>query len=427
MRHPKERSLWTNRLTRREFIRTSAGGALALSGAGAFLAACGHASNPNQPIGGGGSSGGGLPRARRDHPVTWPIYPDNMPIASNMSPETNATLKIFNWEEYIWKKVVNDFADEYNCKVSISTFSDVDEALAKIRTGQVDFDVYFPDPSLLGKLVVSKLLRPLNLDYIPNLANVWSNLQSPFYDVESRYTVPYTIYTTGIGWRNDHVTEDVASLPNPYDIFWNTKYRGKTHLLDDYREPICMALLRKGITDVNTDDSNALETAKTDLQQLVDQVGLKFDTNDYTDLPEGGAWLHQSWSGDLVSAQYYLARGVSIKDLSYWYPPNGGGVVGQDNIALLRSGKNPVLGHLFLNWMLDNKISYDNFVNFNGYQAPMNNVSPDRLISDEVIPENLVSTVVRPEDFDKGYTILELSPSADAAWHSAYQQIQAGV
>src|SRR5207247_519096 len=120
------------------------------------------------------------------------------------------------------------------------------------------------------------------------------------------------------GWRNDHVTEDEASLPNPYDIFWNTKYRGKTHLLDDYREPICMALLRKGITDVNTDDPNALEMAKTDLQQLVDLVGLKFDTNDYTDLPDGGAWLHQSWSGDLVSAQYHLARGTSTRGTRSW-------------------------------------------------------------------------------------------------------------
>jgi spermidine/putrescine transport system substrate-binding protein len=154
---------------------------------------------------------------------------------------------------------------------------------------------------------------------------------------------------------------------------------------------------------------------------------VKLDTNDYTDLPEGGSWIHQSWSGDLVSAQYYLPKGTSIKALSYWYPPNGGGVVGQDNIAILRTGKNPVLAHLFLNWMLDNKISYSNFVDFNGYQAPMNNVNPDQLVADEVVPRNLVSTVVRPSDFDSGYTILELNPSVDAAWHSAYQQLQAGV
>ena len=96
------------------------------------------------------------------------------------------------------------------------------EALAKLRTGQVDFDVYFPDPSLLGKLVVSKLVRPLNHDYIPNLKNVWSGFKSPYYDVGSRYGVPYTVYSTGIAYRTDRVKEDIPSLkPNPVDKFSN--------------------------------------------------------------------------------------------------------------------------------------------------------------------------------------------------------------
>jgi len=311
--------------------------------------------------------------------------------------------------------------------VEISTFADVDEALAKVRTGQVDFDVYFPDPSLLGKLVVSRLVRPINHSYIPNLSNVWSNLQSPFYDVGSRYTVPYTIYSTGIGWRNDHVSVDVAGMSNPYDIYWNAAYKGKTYLLDDYRETISMALLRHGITDINTADPAKINMAKDDLTQLISQVDVKLDTSDYTDLPEGKSWIHQSWSGSLISAQWYLPKGIPVTALSYWYPPAGGGVVGQDNIAILKSGKNPVLAHLFLNWMLDNKNAYSNFVDFNGYQPPMSDIDPDRLVSDQAVPANLVSSVVRPEDFDKGYTILELSPSADALWHSAYQQFTAGV
>jgi spermidine/putrescine transport system substrate-binding protein len=427
MRHPKERPPFRSRMSRREFLRASAGTAFALSGAGTLLAACGNASNPNQSLGGPSSSADALPLARRDHPVQWPIYPDNPPIASGLQPESNATLKIYNWADYIYKAVVNDFAKHYGCKVEISTFSGVDEALAKLRTGEVDFDVYFPDPSLLGKLVVGKIARPINHDYLPNLANVWPNLQNPFYDLGSRYTVPYTIYTTGIGWRNDHVSEDIPAMSNPYDIFWDAKYKGKVHLLDDYRETICMDLLRHAITDINTGDPNQITMAKDDLSQLIGLVNVKLDTSDYTDLPEGGAWVHQSWSGDIVSAQYYLPKGTPVTSLSYWYPPNGGGVVGQDNIALLRGGKNPVLGHLFLNWLLDNKNAYSNFVNFNGYQPPMNDINPDRLISDGAVPRNLVSTVVRPQDFDTGFTILELSPTVDAMWHSAYQQFTAGV
>jgi len=414
-------------MSRRQFIRRSAGAALVYPSAAAILAACGHASNPDISSGDPSpKASAGLPLARRDHPVTWPIYPDKKPIASGLQPETNATLKIFNWEDYIWKKLVKDFGKHYDCQVEISTFADVDEGLSNIRTGQVDLDIYFPGPWLLGKLVVSKLVRPLNLDYIPSLSNIWPSLQDPFYDRESRYTVPYTIYSTGIGWRNDHVSDDVASLSNAYDSFWQPKYKGKTFLLDDYRETISMALLRSGNTDINTSDSAAINKAKDDLIQLISEVQVKLDTSDYTDIPEGKSWIHQAWSGSLISAQYYLPKGTPVTAMSYWYPTNGG-VIGQDNIAILKQGKNPVLAHLFLNWMLDNKHAYDNFYNFNGYQPPMNDINPQSLVADGAVPKNLKTAVVRPEDFDTGYTILELSPAADAMWHSAYQEFTAGV
>jgi spermidine/putrescine transport system substrate-binding protein len=428
MAHPRERGSFNGPMSRRDFIRRSAGTAFALSGAGALLAACGHASNPNLPAPTSAGSGakGGLPLARQNHPVKWPIYPDNEPIASGLSPESNATLKIYNWDSYLYKKVVKDFCKEFNCDFELSTFGGVDEALAKMRTGQVDFDIYFPDPSLLGKLVVSKLIRPINLDYVPNLKNVWPRLQDPFYDVGSQYTVPYVIYTTGIAWRNDKVSDDIAAMSNPYEIYWNPKYKGKIHVFDDYRESIGMGLLKNGITDLNTEDQAKIQTSTNDLLKLKDLVNVKLDIQDWTDLPEGISWIHQSWSGDMVSAQYYMPKGVPVDVLSYWYPPQGGGAVGSDLIALPKNGKNPVLAHLFLNWMLDPEQAYSNFVNYVGYQPPQTNIDADRLVSDGAIPKNLASTVVREADLDNGYIYLELSPSGDALWHSAYQQFAAG-
>ena len=87
-------------------------------------------------------------------------------------------------------------------------------------------------PDHLDQVVSGHLIKPLNLDYIPNLKkNVWPELVSPFYDSESRYTVPYTTYATGIFWRNDHVTEDIAWMKQPWDIFWEAEaYKGKTAL-----------------------------------------------------------------------------------------------------------------------------------------------------------------------------------------------------
>ena len=44
--------------------------------------------------------------------------------------------------------------------------------------------------------------------------------------------MPYTLYATGIAWRTDHVTEDIPSMEQPWDIFWQAEaYKGKTALL----------------------------------------------------------------------------------------------------------------------------------------------------------------------------------------------------
>ena len=275
--------------------------------------------------------------------MTWDIYDDNQAIAAGLSPEKGATLQLFNWSDYIWKKTVNDFAAKYDCKVKITTFDNTNEFLTKMRTPGVSYDVCWPTPDQMGKLVTAKLIQPLNHGYLPNIQNVWSQLQDPFYDKGDRYTVPYTIYSTGIAYRTDQVQTSPFDMPNPYDIYWDTTYKGKTFVLDDYREAPAMVLLKNGITDINTSDPAHLNTAKEGLLSLLDAVNVKYDVNDYTEIPEGRAWVHQGWSGDMISAQYYLPKGTPLSTIGYWAPQDKGGPIGSDIMAIPTSATNPVL------------------------------------------------------------------------------------
>ncbi len=407
-------------ITRRAFLRGALGAAIAVPTAGALLEACATSSESAATV------RTSLPLARRNHPVRWPIYKDNPPIKSGLSPERNATLKIYNWADYIYKAVVNDFADHYNCKVEISTFNNTDEALSKLRSGELDFDVMFPTIDILGKMVVSQLVQPLNHSYIPNLTkHVWPAFQDPFYDRGWRYTVPYTIYTTGITWRTDFVPDDIPGMQNPYDIFWDTRYKGKIHLLDDYREAMAMVLLRNGITNVNTTSRRDLSLVSRQLQELARKVDPSLDVSDYTDVPEGKAWIHQAWSGDMVSSQYYMPKGQSPRVIRYWYPPDGRGVIGNDLITVLRSARNPVLAHAFLNYMLSPKAALKN-MSWNGYQPPQRSIDPNKLVAQGYIPPTLKSAVVRESDFARGFELLELDPKTDALWHDVWQRFKAG-
>ncbi len=157
---------------------------------------------------------GGIPLARRGHPVTLPIYSDNEPIDSGKDIE-KGPLQVFNWADYINPQVVKQFQKEFGVQVKITTFENEEEAIAKLTSGQGNFDVWFPTVDYISRAVAGKLIQPLNHSYVPNLKNVWPSLQSPFYDRHSRYTVPYTIYTTGIAWRTDKVKKGPTELREP--------------------------------------------------------------------------------------------------------------------------------------------------------------------------------------------------------------------
>ncbi len=67
-----------------------------------------------------------------------------------------------------------------------------------------------------GQAGGGKVVRPLNHTYIPNISQAWTRFLNPFYDQAWQYTVPYTIYTTGLAWRKDHVPEDPSTMANPW-------------------------------------------------------------------------------------------------------------------------------------------------------------------------------------------------------------------
>lgn len=364
-----------------------------------------------------------MPLARADNPVTRPLFDSNPAIPDGLSPEKNAVLRVYGWApSYVSPKLTKAFEDKFGCSVEFIKFKSMDQAVARLRTGTLRADVFFPTLKVLGSLVEARMLQPLNLSYIPSLNDhVWPSMVSPFYDVGPRYTVPYFVWTTGIAWRNDLVRTDIASMANPYDVFWDPTYRGHVHLLDSVQDVIGMALLRGGFTDVNTEDPAVIGRAKNDLLALVDAVAPVFDITDYKDLfVPGEAQVHQAWSGDLTYAKHFAPHPSDIRKLSYWWPEHG--LIGSDTMTVLAGAESPVLAHEFLNFLLDGKNALVNSI-YNGYQAPVMTVTPETLVALGAVPAHLRNIIVTPEDFLTGREELELSPAGDALWHAAYSEI----
>jgi spermidine/putrescine transport system substrate-binding protein len=429
--HPRERRARTSgSLSRREFLRNSAIAGAALSvGGSALLAACGSSGSTSGASGTSGGKVGGCGQppklSRQNDPATLPLCTDA--IKDGLSPESGATLKIFNYADYVGPDLVKAFEKQYHCKVSVTTFDSMDDAVSKIQANTAKFDVTNISPDRIGTLVATEDLQPINHSYIPNLQNVWSSLQSPFYDTGSRYSVPYTLYTTGIGYRTDKIdpADDPFKLKDGTDLLYNPKYKGRVSVLDDDREALSMALLRLGITDVNTEDPKKISAAGDELNKLIGLVNVKVDIQDYTMLPEGSSWVHQAWGGDMINAVYNLPKGTPASVLGYWFQPDGKGLIQNDMMAIPKNAKNPVLAHLFLNFLLDPDNALLNF-NGIGYQQPLNQLTPSSFISKDLVPKNLETALVKPGDFDTAFEELQLSPAGDRLWQAQWRKFTSG-
>lgn len=436
--HPREggRERLSAPLDRRTFLQRSAFAAASFPLASALLAACGA---------GGDNPGGVSPAslARSDSPVTLPMN-EELTLKDGLRPEAGP-LEVYNWDQYFNPKVVRMFEDKYGVKVNVNTFSNMNEAVATVSSNSsAKYDVWVADIDVVGQFATMGLLRPLNHSYLPNMANLWDRFKGtepnqPYYDLGARYTVPYTTYTSGIGWRIDQPEGSTVAGPaedevSSWDTLWDPRWKGRIHVLDDFRETIAMSLLKNGITDVNTDDPSKraanLKAAQDSLVELIDLVDVKADINDYTDLPEGLSLIHHGWSGDFIAARWNFPSSTADRDVIRYWSPESGGTAGNDVFTVTASGANPVLAHLFINFLLDFDVSMVNF-QYIGYIPPMTDMDPDKMVagggeSYSVILPGLRSTIATEADISRQLDLAPLSPEVTRQWQDVWEAFQSG-
>ena len=290
-------------LSRRQFLTRAGGAAIAMPSLAAILAAC------SKPGTASVSGAGEIPIATLENPVTLPLSQD--PIAAD-TPIESGPLILYNWADYIWKPVVHQFEDEFGVSVDITTFNNLEEGIQKVVNGQVSPDVFVPTPGYLRRLVQKDLLQPLQHELIPNMeANVWPIYSNPgpYYDLGWNYTVPYTIYTWGVGYRRDRISDDEAAAQG-WNALWNHDYNGEISLYDSYGDTIAITILRNGSLEVNTGDPALIEAAKEAILQTINDNSARLTINGvYAKIPAGDITVAESWSGDIVGAQSYLPSG----------------------------------------------------------------------------------------------------------------------
>jgi len=387
-------------VSRRTLLRGAAG-LSAAAGLGAIAAACGASSSPAP------SAAPSATPAPTAGGSTAPSPADTPTPPPTPAPSPEGELFIYNWADYIGDKTIADFESKYGIKVTYDFFDTTDTQNAKISTGNSGYDITFPTGTYVKGFVERKLIQPLDLSLIPNIANLAPEWQNPSYDPGNAHSVPYFWWTTGVAYDTDKVKATLDS----WDVLWDPQWKNHLAMLDDYREGFAAALIKLGF-DVNTTDEGELDQALALLQQQKPLLRT-YTTDDIGVLSTGDVWVMQAWGADVHQV-------TPDRPSVTYYIPKEGAVRGSDTMVLLAGAKHPIAAHLFMNYMLDPQVAADN-TNFTGYMGP--NAAARQYIDPQILGDPGLNPP--PELIEKLQEIQDLGPKEEL-YTSRWTKLRAG-
>jgi spermidine/putrescine transport system substrate-binding protein len=139
--------------------------------------------------------------------------------------------------------------DKYgvDLEISVSYIADPGEYYKALKNKQVDL-INGPHNTLKDpryKFIQGKLIIPLDLENIPNYADLIPSLQKADYATEKGqvYAVPFLYAPYGLAYNTNVLT----APPDSWAIFWEPTYAGKYAFGSDYEQNIYITALAMGI------------------------------------------------------------------------------------------------------------------------------------------------------------------------------------
>ena len=251
-------------------------------------------------------------------------------------------VNVYNWEDYINHKAIEMFQEETGIKVNYMNFTTNEDMMVQVRATPAAFDVVFPSDYCVERLIAENLLEELNFDNVPLAKeNTLDWLQTPSYDKEGKYSVPFMWGTVGILYNTKMVDEPVDS----WGLLWDQKYNNNVFMLDSIRDTLGLALKYCGFS-MNTRDPIEIETAKQKLiEQKTSGMVKAYQVDETKDkMVANEAALAVVWSGD---AQYAIDLNP---DLAYSVPKEGSNVW-VDAMVVPKGARNKENAEKFINFM----------------------------------------------------------------------------
>ena len=317
------------------------------------------------------------------------------------------TLNVFNWTTYVAEDTIGNFEQLCGVKVVYDTYESNEALLARLRGGNPGYDIVVPTDHMVATMISLGLLETIDLNNIPNFANVSETLKDRVFDPGNQYSVPYQWGTIGVGYNTEKVGEEITS----WDQVFN--YDGPVAWLDDPRAMIGIALSILGYDPNTTDEAQVGEARDLLMNNGSNVVAIAGDDGQAM-LERGDVDITVEYSGDI----FQVATSCECDYITYSIPKEGSNIW-VDNLAIPTDAPNKPLAEVFMDYVLDPKVGAD-ISNYTAY------ASPNQAALDEgLIDPSLINPIIYPsaESSANLFTILPL-PDADQLYNDAWDEIK---
>ncbi len=317
-------------------------------------------------------------------------------------------LFIYNWTDYTAPEVISKFEEETGINITLDTYDSNETLLAKLKSGGGGYDIIVPTHNFIPILIQEGLIQEINASELADYGNIEKRWQSPPWDANNKFTIPWQWGTTAFTVDTDVYKGDI----NTYKVLFEPpeELSGKIGMFKAPDEVIPMAQIYLGLPLCN---ESPVDMAKVYDLLAKQKPHVKVYNSDgiLERLASGDTALHSNWNG------YSMRARAERPSLQYAYPKEGM-MTWFDNIAVPAAAKNKENAMKFIEFMLrpENAGAQSNFAGYsNGIAGSTEFMTPELRDSPEISPPAGVEAIFTQTCSEKA---IELS---DRVWTKLLQ------
>ncbi len=303
--------------------------------------------------------------------------------------QSNNTLLILNWGEYINQDLVDAFEKEYNCNVIISLADSNELFYSKVKSGTTVYDLVVPSDYMVEKMTDKNLLQKIDFNrlenykretFMPGVNGILDEMDKVKEGIRySDYCIPYFWGTFGLMYnnRNQEVADKISTYG--WDAYFKPEILSDKYSFGMYNVPrdvYAATMFYNHLSPNELDDDLLKLSSDTLMQRHFDAWGTDTLKKSVEAENLDVAFMY---TGDYLDMAYQVCDSMDkLENLNIdIYIPDET-IAFLDTLVMTKNARHVDLAYQFINYMMEPDNYYEN-ASVVGY------CTPSRIAYDKII------------------------------------------